>query len=95
MRTVIAFGGILAVIFACAVPLHSQDMFPAKRVTSDSTRDGFPSWSPDGKTVIYSFYNRVDGKDVHGSRKIPSDGGIAETFTEYPTEHPQWSPDGR
>lgn len=95
LRILSALGCILTVVFVCTVSLYSQDMFPARRFTSDSTRDGFPSWSPDGKTIIHSFYNRVDGKEVYGSRKIPSGGGIAETFTEYPTEHPQWSPDGQ
>ena len=95
MRSLSALGCILAVVFVCTVSVYSQDMFPARRLTSDSSRDGFPSWSPDGKTIIHSFYNRVDGKELHGSRMVPSDGGTPATFTEYPTEHPQWSPDGQ
>ena len=78
-----------------AAVLHSQDKYPVRRLTSDPAREGFPSWSPDGKTIIYSFFNVVEGRQLLGSRKVPSDSGTPILFTEYPTEHPQWSPDGR
>ena len=89
------FGRILVMVFVGAVSLYSQDRYPAKRLTSDSTREGFPSWSPDGKTIVYSVFNIIDGKPVLGSRKISSGGGTPVQFTDLPTEHPQWSPDGR
>lgn len=86
---------ILVIVFAGAVSLYSQDRYPTKQLTSDSTREGFPSWSPDGKTIVYSFFNIVEGKPVHGSQKISSGGGTPVQFTDFATEHPQWSPDGR
>ena len=88
-------GFILTILFGNAVSLYSQDKYPVRQLTSDSSREGFPSWSPDGKTIIYSFYNMIDGIPVLGSRKISSDGGTPIQFTDFPTEHPQWSPDGR
>lgn len=95
MRALNALGQLLVTLSLGTASLFPQDMFPVRRLTSDSARDGFPSWSPDGKTIIYSFYNRIEGKELHGSRKIPSDGGTPSDFTDFPTEHPQWSPDGR
>jgi TolB protein len=85
---------VFAVMFTVAL-LFSQEMVTITQLTSDSTREGFPSWSPDGKTIVYSFFNIVEGKWKLGSRKISSDGGTPIQFTDYPTEHPQWSPDGR
>ncbi|NTV84139.1 MAG: hypothetical protein HGA23_07555, partial [Bacteroidales bacterium] len=75
--------------------LFSQDMFTVKQLTSDSLREGFPSWSPDGKTIVYMYFDMIDGKAVCGSRKISADVGTAIQFTYFDTEHPQWSPDGR
>ena len=95
MMTLYGLNRIVVTLFIATASLHSQDKYPITRLTSDSAREGFPSWSPDGKTIVYSFYNIVEGKPVLGSRKIPSMGGTPIQFTEFPTEHPQWSPDGR
>lgn len=95
MRNVTVCGCILLMIVVGADSLYSQDRYTAKRLTSDSAREGFPSWSPDGNTIVYSFFNITDGTPAHGSRKIPSGGGTPVRFTDFPTEHPQWSPDGR
>lgn len=95
MKKLNACGLILLIFFAAAVSLYSQDRYPTKRLTSDSTREGFPSWSPDGKTIVYSFFDVVAGTPVHGSKKISSDGGTPVPLTDFATEHPQWSPDGR
>jgi|GEM_PF-1047462 len=95
MKNVTVCGCMLLIVFAGAASLHSQDRYTTKRLTSDSAREGFPSWSPDGKTILYSFYNIIDGKPAHGSQKISSSGGTPVQFTDFPTEHPQWSPDGR
>jgi TolB protein len=95
MKKVIVCSCILLIISVGATSLCSQDRYPTKQLTSDSTREGFPSWSPDGNTIVYSFFNIIDGKPLHGSQKIPSGGGTPVQFTDFATEHPQWSPDGR
>jgi len=95
MKTLDAFGRIVVTLFAITCSLYSQDKFPITQLTSDSTKEGFPSWSPDGKTIVYSVFNIAEGKPVLGSCKIPSDGGTPVQFTDFPTEHPQWSPDDR
>ena len=86
---------IMALLVVDTTLLFSQDMFPVKRLTSDSLREGFPCWSPDGKTILYMYFDMINGKIICGSRKIPAVGGTAVQFTDFPTEHPQWSPDGR
>ncbi len=87
---------IISMLFVCAnVLLYSQDRFPVTRLTSDSAREGFPSWSPDGKTIIYSFQNVVEGKLIFGLRKVSLDDGTSQQFADFICEHPQWSPDGR
>jgi len=95
MRKMNTFGRIVVTLFVVSGTLYCQDKYPITRLTSDSTREGFPSWSPDGKTIVYSFFNIVEGKPIIGSCKISSDGGTPIQFTDFPTEHPQWSPDGR
>jgi Tol biopolymer transport system component len=77
------------------VSLLSQDMFPVRQLTSILTPEGFQPWSPDGKTIVYMYFDMIDGKAVCGSRKISADGGTPIQFTDFATEHPQWSPDGR
>lgn len=95
MRTMNALRCIVVTLIVVTASLYSQDKYPITRLTSDSAREGFPSWSPDGKTIVYSLFNIVEGKPVLGSYKISSDGGPPIQFTDFPTEHPQWSPDGR
>ena len=84
----------LSILFLLAAQIQSQDLFPVRQLTSDPAQEGFPSWSPDGKTIVYSYFGIVDGRQILGSRKIPADGGAPVQFTDFPTEHPQWSPDG-
>jgi TolB protein len=86
---------ILVTTLMGVVTLYSQDMFHVRQLTSDSLREGFPSWSPDGKTIVYMYFDMVDGEPVCGSRKISTGGGTPVQFTDFATEHPQWSPDGR
>lgn len=95
MKRMYALGCVIVALLAGAYTLRSQDMFPVRQLTSDSSREGFPSWSPDGKTIVYSIVDFVNGKPVFGLRKISPDGGLALPFTDYICEHPQWSPDGR
>lgn len=95
MKCFRATGLLLAIVIFHNSFLSAQDKFPAVRLTADNEREGFPSWSPDGKTIVYFFYDIVNGTPVFGSRKIPSSGGTPVLFTSFCTEHPQWSPDGR
>jgi Tol biopolymer transport system component len=44
---------IIAVLGICTIGLRAQDMFNARRLTFDPAQEGFSTWSPDGKSIIY------------------------------------------
>ncbi|UCG28548.1 MAG: PD40 domain-containing protein, partial [Bacteroidales bacterium] len=57
---------------------------------SDSTRSGFPDWSPDGNYIYYGSSNRV----TCNTMRIPSSGGNVVRITDYFTQHTRCLPDG-
>ncbi|MCU0411691.1 MAG: hypothetical protein MUF82_04065 [Bacteroidetes bacterium] len=95
MKTVNAFVRITVTLFVITASLSSQDRFPTTRLTADGARNGFPSWSPDGKMIVYSFIETGNGKQAFGLRKVSLELGAVLPFTDFIGEHPQWSPDGR
>jgi len=51
----------VVVILSCwAASISAQDRFPVQRLTFDPAQEGFPSWSPDGATIVYSYLLRRD-----------------------------------
>jgi Tol biopolymer transport system component len=91
MRTSLLF----AVFVYCALSLNAQDRFPVTRLTFDPDPIGFATWSPDGKTIVYSRIARSDTSTKTGLWKISPDGKDAKQFYFALAEHPKWSPDGR
>jgi len=79
--------------FWCAAA-SAQDRFPVQRLTFDPAQEGFPSWSPDGATIVYSYVDRRDSGFVAGLRTVPSWGGESRWLTGEIGEHPSWSRDG-
>ena len=81
---------------AVAVPARSaaqsQDRYPVRRLTFHPGQEGFPSWSSDGQTIVYSLFIR--GDTMTGLWKVPAGGGEARQFTPFIGEHPDWSPEG-
>lgn len=73
----------------------SQDLFPPVRLTSDTTREGFPTWSPDGSAIICTFFDVIEGSPVGGLLQIDVAGRRSHVLTRLFAEHPDWSPDGR
>lgn len=78
----------------CCAALRAQDRYPVRRLTSHPAQEGFPSWSPDGRTLVYSFGMRNDSARMTGLWKVSPEGGEARQFTRFIGEHPDWSPDG-
>jgi len=84
---------LVAIVALFANPLNAQDRFPVRRLTFDPAQEGFPSWSPDGSTIVY-FLLRRDSTWMTGLWKVPAGGGEPRQFTDFIGEHPDWSPDG-
>lgn len=88
---------ILVMVFVvfCISNLNAQDMINAKQITFNPAREGFPSWSPDGKYIIYQYTDMSDTLGKNGLWKMSRDGSNAKQIFKGIAEHPKWSPDGR
>jgi Tol biopolymer transport system component len=75
--------------------LGAQDRFPVRQLTFDPAQEGFATWSPDGKFIIYQHTDLNDTRGKNGLWRISPEGtGATQVFKEL-AEHPRWSPDGR
>ena len=64
-----------------------------RRLTNDLSDDRSPSWSPDGKRIVFQS-DRDGNSDIY---VMDADGGNPQNLTENPNEddNPSWSPDGK
>lgn len=90
-------GAAVLLVVLCLVSFAdagAQERHPPRQITNDPAQEGFPVWSPDGKTIVFS---RI-GKDLDpastGLWRVPREGGEATRLTTVLAEHPSWSPDG-
>ena len=83
---------IILISFSAA---KAQDKFECRKLTFDDEQHGFPSWSPDGKFIVYQITTRNDSLGKNGLWIIPSNGGTAKQIFKGIAEHPKWSPDGK
>ena len=96
MRKLLAFGVVLwgATYAGASSPLAGPPESQARFVTSDpSARDGWPCFSPDGKTVLFS---RTTDAGKHWELfVVPASGGTARRLTNVPlpvsATRPDWS----
>ncbi|MBM3753113.1 MAG: hypothetical protein FJW38_03940 [Acidobacteria bacterium] len=59
-------------------------------MTKEPAGAAYPSWSPDGKKIVY----RVQGRMHRGLRVLDIEKGEATILTDGRDDHPVWSPDG-
>ncbi len=74
---------------------HGQDKFNSTQLMPEHPQGAFPTWSPDGKMIVYSFISRHDSMGKSGLWKVSLDGKERKQLVFELAEHPRWSPDGR
>lgn len=89
-----------ALMFLLACLLHSpegtaQEEGGLRQLTDDPAQDGYPSWSPDGRHILFSRYGGEAAPEKTGLWVVPPDEGVPRRLTTVIGEHPDWSPDGR
>jgi Tol biopolymer transport system component len=72
------------------VMMVREDGSEARELTKGPVNTGFPSWSPDGKRVVY----RVWGEQEHGLRILNLEDNAVTKLTGDYDNFPRWSPDG-
>ncbi|MBN1481918.1 serine/threonine-protein kinase [candidate division KSB1 bacterium] len=63
------------------------------QLTSHTTDDKWPAWSPDGKFI--AFCRSSDDSEIQGIYLISSLGGMEKKLNSKNCQHLCWSPDGR
>src|SRR4030042_1455439 len=87
---------LVILLLFTAFPLSAQDMFPARQLTTDPAQQGFATWSPDSKSIVYQhtdMYSDTLGRN--GLWKVSAAGTGAKQIFRGLAEHPKWSPDGK
>lgn len=86
----------IAILLICSTGLHAQEKFIARQLTSKPAREGFPTFSPDGRFLICQQTDMDDTSGENGLWKIPLNNvsGANQIYSGV-AEHPRWSPDGQ
>lgn len=79
----------------CGLFVMSPDGSQSERLTDGSTIDFRPAWSPDGKTIAYVAYPKLDaGAKGIGVYLVAANGSGKRCVTEQTVSYVLWSLDG-
>lgn len=86
--------GIRSDIYAANVQelISSHGAYGKAQLTSQANDDSYPSWSPDGKWIVFSSFRDGESFDIY---TIRVDGSATNKLTNSPgieEEHPVWQP---
>ena len=81
--------------FTSEIYVMDADGGNPQNLTNDPNDDWFPSWSPDGKRIV--FMSDRDGNFNFEIYAMDADGGNLQRLTNNPNsdQYPSWSPDGK
>lgn len=86
---------LFAAMIVFTVGVFGQDKFNKTRLTFDPAQEGFPTWSPDGKSIVYAYISHNDTLGKSGLWKISLEDNERRQILSGIAEHPKWSPDGK
>jgi len=86
---------VITACFTFSLEAAAQEEHGLRQLTDDPAMDGFPSWSPDGRSIVFSRYGGDAAPERTGLWVVSPDAGVPKRLTTVIGEHPDWSPDGR
>lgn len=86
---------LITICLTSSLEIAAQEEQGLRQLTDDPAMDGFPSWSPDGRHIVFSRYGGDAAPERTGLWVVSPDGGMPKRLTTVIGEHPDWSPDGR